>query len=343
MPTQSIKKIVLLGNTGLGSLESSYKSAFEFLGYEVLMLNVNRAIENHVPFGRFGNYANTFIGIDSWIKKGNRDLVLEIKKFNPELTLVFCNANIILGSLAFLKSVSKTKIGLIWPDTLFNLGKDVVGNIQLYDFVGCYSSTAVPVFDSLGFKNVFWLPLAADQWLHGTNNICSNYQYDIAFIGGWRPEREATLLIIKNSFPDAKLLIKGPEWLKRCKVKSLKNSIDDGPAVGQDFANLINASKINLNIIDDTNFPAANMRFFEIPMCNGFQLSSSCPEFEHIFTEQKHMAYYSSESSLLSKINHFINLDHLSLSKIILESNQLVNSEHTYVQRVEQLIKCVII
>jgi spore maturation protein CgeB len=341
MSTLSKFKVVILGNTGLGSLELSYKTAFEYLGYEVLLLDVDKHIFNYVPFGKLGNYVNTFLGVDSWIKKGNRDLVLKIKKFNPELTLVFCNANFISGSLAFLKSICNSKLGLIWPDTVFNIGNNIMANHSLYDFVGCYSSNSVPVFKAIGFRDVFWLPLAADQWLHGVNTISQNYRYDIAFIGGWRPERENTLNLIKNNFPKAKLLIKGPEWLKRCKIKSLKANIDDGIAIGSDFAKLINVSKINLNIIDATNFPAANMRFFEIPMCNGFQLSSSCPEFESIFTEQNHISYYDSDNSLISKVNHYLNLDNLSLSKIISNAYKLVNNEHTYVHRAEQLIKSI--
>jgi spore maturation protein CgeB len=343
MSAQSKFKVVILGNSGLGSLELSYKTAFEYLGYEVLLLDVDKHINNYVPFGKLGNYVNTFIGIDSWIIKGNRDLVLKIKNFNPEITLVFCNANFITGSLAFLKSICHTKIGLIWPDTIFNIGKNIITNHNLYDFVGCYSSNSISVFKDIGFKNVFWLPLAADQWLHGVDTISPMYRYDIAFIGGWRPERETTLSLIKDNFPNAKLLIKGPDWLKRCKIKSLKANIDDGIALGSDFAKLINVSKINLNIIDTTNFPAANMRFFEIPMCNGFQLSSSCPEFESIFTEQNHLSYYNSQNSLISKINYYLNLDNLSLSKIILNANQLVYNEHTYVHRANQLIKTIVL
>lgn len=336
-------KVVILGNAGLGSLELSYKTAFEYLGYEVLLLDVDKHINNHVPFGKLGNYVNTFIGVDSWIIKGNRDLVLKIKNFNPELTLVFCNASFITGSLAFLKIICHSKIGLIWPDTVFNIGNNIITNHNLYDFVGCYSSNSIPVFEDIGFKNVFWLPLAADQWLHGVDTISPIYCNDIAFIGGWRPERETTLSLIKDNFPKAKLLIKGPGWLKKCKIKSLKANIDGGIALGSDFAKLINVSKINLNIIDPTNFPAANMRFFEIPMCNGFQLSSSCPEFESIFTEQNHLSYYNSENSLITNINYYLNLDNLSLSKIILNANQLVYNEHTYVHRAKQIIKTIIL
>lgn len=342
MGKDTSKKVVLLGNTGKGSLESSYKRAFEYLGHQVIQLNVNQAIENYVPFGKLGKYINTFIGIESWIKKGNRDLALQIKNYDPDICLVFCNAEFIAGSLAFLKSVSACKIGLIWPDTLFNLNKDVITNHLLYDFVATYSSTSVPIFEILNFKNVFWLPLAADQWLHGVKTISSKYQFDISFIGGWRPERENTLRIIKENFPGAKLLIKGPEWAKRCKVPSLREQIDDGPAIGKHFSELINASKINLNIIDDTNYPAANMRFFEIPMCNGFQLSSPCPEFESVLIDQQHLAYYSSESTLIAQIKHLLDMDERDLIKIIKKSNQLITEEHTYVHRVESLLKKVL-
>lgn len=331
-------KIVILGNTGEGSLEKSYQRAFENLGHEILIINVDQAIGKYVPYGKIGKLTNNFIGIDSWTKKGNRDIVLTIKDFAPNLILLFCNVRVLFGSLAFLKSVTNAKIGLIWPDTLFNLSSNVVVNCTMFDFVATYSNTSVEVFEKAGFNNVFWLPLAADPWLHGIDTLPPNYKYDITFIGGWRPEREFLLNKIKLEFPNAKMLIKGPAWLKRCKIKSLREVINDGPVFGLDFSKLVNTSKINLNIIDDTNYPAANMRFFEIPICNGFQLSNLCPEFENLFKDGETIAYFSDEIELFLKIKKYLSLDQSKLQITIENAHTLVNEQHTYTNRVQTLL-----
>lgn len=58
------------------------------------------------------------------------------------------------------------------------------------------------------------------------------------------------------------------------------------------------ASKVNLNIIDPTNHPAANMRFFEIPVAGGLQVCSACPEMNDVFRDGEHLFYYQDSAGL---------------------------------------------
>ena len=46
---------------------------------------------------------------------------------------------------------------------------------------------------------------------------------------------------------------------------------------GADFAKAVSCSKLSLNIIDPTNYPAANMRFFEITTAGGLQVTYRLP------------------------------------------------------------------
>ena len=332
-------KIAIIGSSSAGALEYSYKSAFEYLGHEVLLASPAQYINRHIPLKKFGQIVETYIGIESWEKKGNRELALSLKDFAPQLVLVFCNTKVLYGTLAFLRSVTKAKFGLLWPDTLFNLTPKVAANSKLYDFVGTYSSTSVAVFEQAGFNNVFWLPLAADSFQHNKENLPDKYSSDISFIGGWRPEREQYLKLIRENFQNADMLIKGPEWLKRCKIKSLRSIIDDGPAYGNAFAGLLNSSRINLNIIDDTNYPAANMRFFEIPVSKGLQLSSSCPEFENEFKDGQSIEYFSDEASLLNKISKILSSSDVDRKSLIDNAYNIILDRHTYNHRAKELLK----
>lgn len=104
----------------------------------------------------------------------------------------------------------------------------------------------------------------------------------MTFIGGWRPEREAVLAGLAG----LDLKIWGPEWDRRCAGNAVVLKAWQGrPLVGTEFATAVAASKVNLNIIDPTNHPAANMRFFEIPVAGGLQVCSACPEMSGVFRD----------------------------------------------------------
>ena len=84
------------------------------------------------------------------------------------------------------------------------------------------------------------------------------------------------------------------------------NSIRGEGLYGEDFSKVVQSSRINLNIIDDTNFPAANMRFFEIPVLGGIEVSSLCPELENDFINQEHLFYYKNLGDLVEIVNSIL-------------------------------------
>jgi spore maturation protein CgeB len=89
-------------------------------------------------------------------------------------------------------------------------------------------------------------------------------------------------------------------------------------------------------VIDDTNYPAANMRFFEIPAAGGLQLSSACPEMAHIFKNKENILYFSDVKELIAQIDFVMkNPDD---SKYIREqSHQFVKKHHSYQNRLIKL------
>jgi hypothetical protein len=331
------KKIAILGNSNPNFLESSYQRAFEADGHLVKLLDPAAKLQKYIRFGKIGSLIHGFNPIDSWTRKANREIVIEIKQFQPNIILVFCTAPILYGSLAFLKSILTAPIVLVWPDTLFNLSSIVADSKLLFDAVATYSSSSVGVFEKMGFKNVFWLPLAADPLLHPIIRNESN-KFDITFIGGWRKEREDILVKIIDHFPQKKIKIFGPSWHKATKTKSILDHYENKILFGKDFSTVVGISKLNLNIIDDTNYPAANMRFFELPICGGLQLSSACPEMEPVYKDKENILYYKNEEDMLQVIQWVF--DHESdICNIKDRGHQLTADQHTYRHRVQQLFE----
>jgi hypothetical protein len=332
-----MKRVVFAGGTvNDHCLEASYKRAFESLGFEVHWFDTVGAQQKHVRFGRLGAYLNDSVGVSPWIKKMQREFVLYAKSLQPDLILVFCNARIHYAALAFLKSTSRSKIALIWPDALLNLEAHVAQCARLYDGIATYSANSTSVFEALGFSNVRWIPLAADEQLHGCADVAASFAFDLCFIGNFRPERERDLSQIARRFPRIKMGIWGSGWRKRSHPV-LGRYIAEKQLVGRDFAHTMNVSRISLNVIDDTNYPAANMRFFETPITHSLQLASVCPEWERTYLDMKHVAYYRSEAELFEKIDRILSNEPLNL-EIRREGYNFTKTHHTYHHRARSIV-----
>jgi spore maturation protein CgeB len=106
---------------------------------------------------------------------------------------------------------------------------------------------------------------------------------------------------------------------------------------GREFAKASASSKVNLNIIDQTNYPAANMRFFEVLCAGGLQLCSPCPEMEHEFKHEETVFYYRHESGLSDQIRRLLDDSELR-GKVKQAAHRKVMEKHTYLHRAKQIL-----
>ncbi|WP_345267550.1 CgeB family protein [Nibrella viscosa] len=333
-------KVYIIGNSNEYALEASYRRAFQKMGLEVIIFDPVARVRPYIPYARLGSLFHRFVPVDSWQRKMNRELALDIKENHPDLVLSFCNSPVLFSTIAFVRSIVPTRFFLVWPDPLTNLQAHVSEAASLYDGVATYCRASVPIFEQLGFRNVQWIPLAADVEIHCFDVVPSSFAYDLTFLGAWRPERERTLATIAQHFPTLRIAVRGTDW-QRNRTSLLRAYIQHKPVRGRDYAAFLNSSRINLNVIDDTCFPAANMRFFEVPIASGLQLVSQCPEMEDNYQNNKHVYYYRGTDDLLGRIERIITsqADANEIRRFGLE-HTLKN--HTYSQRAEQLIRMVL-
>jgi len=93
-----------------------------------------------------------------------------------------------------------------------------------------------------------------------------------------------------------------------------------------------------LNVIDDTNFPAANMRFFEIPCAGGLQVCSECPEMESEFKNGESVFYYKDHNELASIVRSLLINDSQS-SRVSQYAHDLICESHTYKHRATRILE----
>jgi len=329
-------RICIVGSKEEHTLEASYKRAFIQLGEEVQVFDIDEYLKPHIRLGRLGQMIHRFMPLDVWQRKLNRELALAIQSQKPDMVLVFCNAPVLFSTLAFAKSLWASRFVLVWPDPLTNMQSHVLDASCLYDGVATYCRASVPVFEKMGFQNVQWIPLAADPDLHRIDIVPGQFLHDLTFLGAWRPEREQTLAVVIKLFPSLRVGIWGTDWTRN-QTRTLERYIRPVPLRGRAYAEVMNKSRINLNIIDPTCFPAANMRFFETFIAHGLQLNSACPEFQDTYIDNQHMLSYDSYEELFGKIEWAMSYQANSIRR---EGFQLTLQQHTYRQRAKQFQEC---
>lgn len=333
-----MKNILLIGGAVNDySLEASYKRAFEKEGFGVNWFDTQAGINKYVKLNKLGSIFNQFVPIEPWNKKMSKDVVFAANTYKPLLIILFCNTRISVGAIAYIKSVLSCKIILLWPDPLTNIDRHVLDYANLLDGVVSYSKNEIRIFEKLGFENVKWLPFAADEAIHRVDSLPIKNDNELCFIGGYRPERECVLSEIKKHFSNLKIEIYGTDW-NRTKSRELKKSVINKALRGAEFAEKLNRSMISLNIMDMANFPAANMRFFEISISSGLQLASSCPEFTDEFIEKQHLFYYNNSEHLFEQIEYIL-YNKNTLKQIRNDAFNHVLEKHTYKHRTKTIIE----
>ncbi len=337
----SQKRVIVITSGSTYAVGNLFIKALHQNGHVVKGYDLLASLSKYIRGGIVGRKVNDFWPVEAWHRKANRELAVFIQEFKPDHILISGDNPILIGTLAFARSIlPELKVILFWPDTLANLTARITHLAPLIDLVATYSRTSILQFKLLGFRDCIWMPFAGDMEFLGdtAENLFKDvYAFDCSFVGGWRPERELVIQKIVSALPDISLKIVGPFWSKRVNNKKLVKYIDDTPKFGKEFGDFIRSSRINLNIIDDTNFPAANMRFFEIPAAGGLQLSSSCPEMKDLFLEGEHIFYYESPDQVVEKVQNI--LAHPKEADLVRKkSHAYVKEYHNYKLRMQLII-----
>jgi hypothetical protein len=337
-------EILALVDKNNPGLLASYARAYESLGCNVVYWDPLAALRRHTKFGRLGRYVTNFVPVDAWILKMNRELIIQASERSPDLLLIVANTPIRAGTLAQIRIITaKTRIVLVWPDTLLNLTRHALESLPIYDFVATYSSSSIDPFRRLGASHIEWFPFAADPLLFPfdvdiTGEERHKLASDICFIGSHNPEREEAILALVKAGFAVKVWGEPSSWRRHARDKSLLPSCYQGsPLFGASFAKAVRSAKLSLNVIDPTNYPAANMRFFESPACGGATLNSACPEMDGIFRDREHAFYYRKAGDLPSIARELI-ADEPLRKRVSRAGHELVLREHTYAHRAVQLL-----
>lgn len=332
-----MSKILIVGSDHPLGMEKSYKAAFEQLGYECEIFDLNRKCNSFIPFKfieRLGNH----IQIETSICRANQFLSKKCFNEKPLAILVFTHAKIQPGSIEYLKLFSKN-VFFYWPDTIVNLTSNIFSNLIHYNKIYLHSKENVKILEKLNLKSE-WLPFAGDTMQVKREQLRIPEKYDFSFIGSYRPERLHAIDILVKKFNSRKFIVAGPGW-KKSKNDWENVSILDEMISMDKFIDLTRQSKIALNIIDHLNSPSSNLRFFEIGLSERPQISTFVSEFENMFVHGKHVFYFKTDEELLMNAEYILN-NYESSSQCGYRLRDIIDKSNSYLCRAHEIVSAFI-
>lgn len=332
-------RVFLCGSWVPGALEWAYADGFRVAGCEVGSFDMPSAENAHVRLGFAGRFFNTFVPVEPWIRKANRSLFLEARAFRPDLIVSFGQTRLLAGALAQTLIATGSRSVYVWQDPLMSLSGDRIDSLPLFDVVASYSREAIPALGWLGARRVAWVPLAGPSRVSPATRDRPTLTADVSFIGQWRPERETALTALLEGCPDVDVKIWGPDWGRRGNA-TVRRVWQRHSLFGEEYSAAIRGSRVNLNVIDDTNYPAANTRFFEIPCIGGLQLSSACPEMEDEFQPGRDICYYRKVGEIPDLVRNLLS-DERRRTGIARAGAEKARGAHTFDHRVRQILDLV--
>jgi spore maturation protein CgeB len=128
--------------------------------------------------------------------------------------------------------------------------------------------------------------------------------YDVTFIGRPKADRNEVIRYLLNNGINVTLF--GWDWHKFKEFKKIYK----GPLDQEDYAKIINQTKINLSpsksgYLEQNNQYNLKGRYYEVSLCKSFQLIEKFPALLKFFTE-KEIGMYTSQEDMLQKIRYFL-------------------------------------
>lgn len=325
-------------------LEASFGRAFRRLGWRVLYYDrkedddVSWFVESRV--GRL--LTKRTLTIRKWgTRQRNSSLYEFVSEIQPELVLCIKGDGVMPGTVRRLRDVSG-RVAIFHPDSPFPgspsfLAEHLEAALEA-DVVFIWSHRLRQRLRDCGASKVVYLPFAWDSCVMPFRGIDPSAKNKVVFIGSWDRRRERWLRPVAENFD---LKIWGPkEWGERtCTGSAIRSSWRGGRVVGPEAANIIGQSGVVLNVMRRQNLPdGTNMRTFEVPGAGGFLLSNRSKAAQEIYPEGSAAAYFDSPSELVEKVGHYLSRPDERVA-IAHRAHSITDEEHTYVDRVETILK----
>lgn len=327
-------KVLIIG-PNFFYFNASVERAFRSLGWETQVLAYDTPIHPYTWWNKI------------CYKVGNKDVLRQVsaKRFSREVEMLFVNYQpdmvMMLNGEAVQSELvaqmhEKTKVAIWFFDSITRLHAGAE-NIRYADGVFCYEQTDIPLIRERYGKEAHFLPQAADTSLYFPIADCEK-KYDIVFAGDiWQSrKRQQYLQAIVAHFADKRICIWGIykpwykgvwRWLTRERRDVYRNRNTSAEVLNRTY----NEARVVLNIHGEQQKNGANPKVYEIVASGAVQVCDGNPFIEQLFPNGEVRLYYSVEEAIRQ----------IEDALAAQESKRPVATEHTYEQRMKEVIRWV--
>lgn len=286
-----------------------------------------------------------------YIVSPEQNLLWVVQRTKPDLVLVFDGCKSSCYQIEMIRKANIKTAVWMTDDPYFT--DKTTRFVPFYDFVFTPEINCVSFYQSLGCKNVHYLPLAADSNVFYPRDVDSKYSTDILFLGFAYENRIQIFDEIAEYLASKKTLISGFGWGKLKSYRLLRRKVYANYWMdSEETACHYNGAKIVINmhrVHDDRTvnknskkIPAAsiNPRTFEISACGAFQLTDIRPELNTFYTIGHDIEAYTTPTNLMEKLEYYLNNEQ-ERKMIAARALSNVQHNHTFSHRVLELLKIV--
>jgi spore maturation protein CgeB len=348
-----MKNTVLISAPRYYGIDTDIQEAFETLGFRALLINqlplsiverIPNKIGNKLPFLKpvFNSFLKYFV------TRENNKLLAAMYQEKPDLLFVIKGDYIFPENLAKIKKeFSCPAVGYVWDEPFYKAESNqddyrkynFKNGIHLYDYIFTFDTFYMDEITKQGAKKVQYLPLATNSTRYKEVPVTVQerlqYDHDVCFIGMPADNR----VEIFENLCNYKLGVFGDYWPGYFIRRGLKiPSYYRGKATGETVNKIYLSSKIALNINQAQSKEGLNTRTFDIPACGAFEIVDYKKNVEAHFKIDEEIVTFNNIDELKNKIDYYLKNDELRKS-ISVRGKQKVLSEHTWVHRVQEVLK----
>jgi spore maturation protein CgeB len=245
------------------------------------------------------------------LKRADQILIQEANRFKPDILWIDGGFFVSRETLETIRHKFACLIIHYTPDSLSAPGMSnrcMRRAISAYDAVVTTKEQDLSAYKQLGTRQIISSLQGFDPAIHRPVSLTpaekQEFGCEVSFVGQYMKDRAESLNCLCAS-QKIDLRIYGFGWQSQAVPKRLRQ-LFCGPAMGNDYALVISASKISLGFLNHKVGDSYTTRTFEIPACGGFLLAERTPMHQKLFIEGSEAVFFSTDEELADKVSYYL-------------------------------------
>ena len=274
----------------------------------------------------------------------NKAILQTVDQMNAKVFLTVKGNYIKPETLATLASRGVKTVNY-YPDFRFSYDSVDQATFPMYSLFVTTKSFQVQMLEQLiGKEKVRFLHHGYCSDVHfppETKMLDENQVPDVLYVGTYTHHKEKLFTEVKNLYPELRFRIYGNGWNRPTISKTLKSCLVYRPVYALNYAQLVNAAKINLAIhmgaADETGWQdLVSTRSFELPACKGFMLHMDNAEIRQLYEVGHEIDVFTTAADLCEKIRFYLKNESTRL-QMVENAYQRCVPAYSYDQRAREL------